>query len=209
MFELLKNQWGSFSLRSTFELLKNQWGSFSCYAAHLSFSRNQWGSFSCYAAHLSFSRTNEVHSRVTHHVWASQEPMRFILVLRSTFELLKNQWGSFSCYASRLNFSRTNEVYSRVTHHVWASARTSEVHSRVTQQVWASARTNEVCSRASNKFGWASFYVCLSLYVNKSLNLICWSYKAIVSLQKIWTKPLNLNGSMVVVWTVNGGRELA
>jgi len=30
--------------------------------------------------------------------------------------------------------------------------------------------------------------------VNKSLNSICSSYKVIVSLQKIWTKPLNSYG---------------
>jgi len=29
------------------------------------------------------------------------------------------------------------------------------------------------------------------LYVNKSLNSSCSSYKVIESLQKIWTKPLN------------------
>jgi len=43
----------------------------------------------------------------------------------------------------------------------------------LTQYVWASTRTNEVCSHASSRFGWASDYVCWSMFKCEWEDLHC------------------------------------
>jgi len=126
---------------------------YACVTQHFwVLSKNQLSSFSSVMQHVCASaRTNEVYSCVTQHSWVStktnkvnshllrctfelpQEPMLFILVLRSTFDLQqiqkqmsfilllahlsfsKNQWGSFLC----------------VMQHIWVSTSTNKVHSRV------------------------------------------------------------------------------